>query len=229
MHALYTHPLCAARVHPRHTAPRIVTCNAVQSTPSRQLTLSYVQVPIHTANILHAPHLHTYHRVKGLPQGTASSQASQVLVSTLSQVPDVANVQVVGDQVTITTTRAVDAAAISTLLQHIRNVVRVVIVLHMAFYSLVCNPSHDHHMTITFAYPLSSPLYPQDTKYLALPYAEKTWQWQGHRISYAEAGPPHAPPVVMVHGFGASAGHFRKLIQFLSLEYHVFAVDLLGK
>ena len=32
----------------------------------------------------------------------------------------------------------------------------------------------------------------------------------------------------MVHGFGASVGHFRKLAQELALDYHVFAIDLLG-
>ncbi len=85
-------------------------------------------------------------------------------------------------------------------------------------------------MCVHPSYQQQHPLYynTQDNKYLVLPYAEKTWQWRGHRITYAEAGLHDAPPIVMVHGFGASAGHFRKLIQLLSLDYHVLAVDLLG-
>jgi pimeloyl-ACP methyl ester carboxylesterase len=54
-----------------------------------------------------------------------------------------------------------------------------------------------------------------------------TWQWQGHTITYTVAG--EGPPLVLVHGFGASLGHWRKNIPALAAEgYRVFALDLLG-
>jgi pimeloyl-ACP methyl ester carboxylesterase len=44
-----------------------------------------------------------------------------------------------------------------------------------------------------------------------------------------EAGPEHAPPVVLVHGLGADGARFwRRLIPALADEYRVIAVDLPG-
>ena len=44
--------------------------------------------------------------------------------------------------------------------------------------------------------------------------------------------PPHfnlqAPPVILVHGYGASAYHWRYTIPALSEKYRVYAVDMLG-
>ena len=51
----------------------------------------------------------------------------------------------------------------------------------------------------------------------AEPYITHTWQWRGHNINYAVAG--CGPPVVFVHGFGASIGHFRRNIPALSQSY----------
>ena len=42
------------------------------------------------------------------------------------------------------------------------------------------------------------------------------------------AGPQDKPPVVLVHGFGASAYHWRYIIPELAKHYCVHAVDLLG-
>jgi pimeloyl-ACP methyl ester carboxylesterase len=54
-----------------------------------------------------------------------------------------------------------------------------------------------------------------------------TWQWQGHKINYIVKG--RGLPVVLVHGFGASIGHWRKNIPALvEGGYRVFALDLLG-
>ena len=53
----------------------------------------------------------------------------------------------------------------------------------------------------------------------AEPYITHTWQWRGHNINYAVAG--CGPPVVFVHGFGASIGHFRRNIPALSQSYKV--------
>ena len=42
------------------------------------------------------------------------------------------------------------------------------------------------------------------------------------------AGLPANPPVVLIHGFGASAYHWRYVIPELAKSYYVHAVDLLG-
>jgi pimeloyl-ACP methyl ester carboxylesterase len=58
----------------------------------------------------------------------------------------------------------------------------------------------------------------------------KYWQWQGHNIYYVQAGEKHSqrPPLLLVHGFGASTDHWRKNITELSQDFQVFAIDLLG-
>ena len=54
-----------------------------------------------------------------------------------------------------------------------------------------------------------------------------TWTWQGNAIQYTVMG--QGQPLVLVHGFGASIGHWRKNIPALAEQgYRVFAVDLLG-
>eukprot|EP00897_Mesotaenium_endlicherianum_P009778 jgi/Mesen1/8829/ME000053S08234 len=55
----------------------------------------------------------------------------------------------------------------------------------------------------------------------------KSWSWAGHEIKYVAEG--SGPAVVLVHGFGASIGHFRKNIPVLSESYTVYALDLLGQ
>ncbi len=54
-----------------------------------------------------------------------------------------------------------------------------------------------------------------------------TWQWQGHNINYTVMG--HGEPLLLIHGFGASVGHWRKNIPVLAEKgYRVYALDLLG-
>ncbi|GAB4241290.1 MAG: alpha/beta fold hydrolase [Elainellaceae cyanobacterium] len=53
------------------------------------------------------------------------------------------------------------------------------------------------------------------------------WTWQGHTICYTVQG--SGLPLILVHGFGASIGHWRKNIPVLAeAGYRVFAIDLLG-
>jgi pimeloyl-ACP methyl ester carboxylesterase len=53
------------------------------------------------------------------------------------------------------------------------------------------------------------------------------WHWQGHKIRYTVAGT--GKPLLLIHGFGASIGHWRKNIPVLAAAgYQVFALDLLG-
>ncbi|BAS59617.1 MULTISPECIES: alpha/beta fold hydrolase [Leptolyngbya] len=63
---------------------------------------------------------------------------------------------------------------------------------------------------------------------VSLPTFEKlTWDWQGHSIQYTVLGT--GEPLVLIHGFGASIGHWRKNIPVLAQAgYQVYAIDLLG-
>lgn len=67
-----------------------------------------------------------------------------------------------------------------------------------------------------------------------LPWSEegyKTWSWKGHKINYVDVGADAAnrkPPLLLIHGFGASSYHWRFNIPILARKYHVFAIDLLG-
>lgn len=55
----------------------------------------------------------------------------------------------------------------------------------------------------------------------------KTWLWQGLPICYQTQG-TKGPAVVLVHGFGASWGHWRKNIPVLAERCRVYAIDLIG-
>lgn len=56
------------------------------------------------------------------------------------------------------------------------------------------------------------------------------WQWRGQSIYYVKAGErkPGRPPLLLIHGFGASTDHWRKNISGLCNEFEVWAIDLLG-
>ncbi|XXG65974.1 hypothetical protein AAC387_Pa05g3545 [Persea americana] len=54
----------------------------------------------------------------------------------------------------------------------------------------------------------------------------KTWRWRGHSINFLAKG--NGPPLLLVHGFGASIGHWRRNIGVLADGYTVYAIDLLG-
>ena len=54
-----------------------------------------------------------------------------------------------------------------------------------------------------------------------------TWNWQNHAIKYTVMG--EGQPLLLIHGFGACIGHWRKNIPVLAQQgYQVFAIDLLG-
>ncbi|KAL5993184.1 hypothetical protein ACLOJK_014107 [Asimina triloba] len=53
-----------------------------------------------------------------------------------------------------------------------------------------------------------------------------TWKWRGHAINFLFTG--QGPPLLLVHGFGASIAHWRRNIGKLAENHTVYAVDLLG-
>ena len=56
---------------------------------------------------------------------------------------------------------------------------------------------------------------------------KRAWTWDGHHITYTVMGT--GQPLVLIHGFGASIGHWRKNIPVLAeAGYRVYAIDLLG-
>jgi pimeloyl-ACP methyl ester carboxylesterase len=58
----------------------------------------------------------------------------------------------------------------------------------------------------------------------------QVWQWQGHSIYYVRVGAPRLdrPPLLLIHGFGASTDHWRKNLDVLQNDFEVWAIDLLG-
>ncbi|MBD2441774.1 alpha/beta fold hydrolase [Dolichospermum sp. FACHB-1091] len=56
---------------------------------------------------------------------------------------------------------------------------------------------------------------------------KQVWTWRNHKIQYTVMGTGQS--LVLIHGFGASIGHWRKNIPVLAAAgYRVFALDLLG-
>jgi len=55
----------------------------------------------------------------------------------------------------------------------------------------------------------------------------QTWDWQGFPITYQTMGQT-GPAIVLVHGFGASVGHWRKNLPVLAKTGRVYALDLIG-
>jgi len=51
---------------------------------------------------------------------------------------------------------------------------------------------------------------------------------KGLEVFYREAGPKHAPTIVLLHGFPSSSHMFRELIPRLAQHFHVIAPDLVG-
>ena len=56
---------------------------------------------------------------------------------------------------------------------------------------------------------------------------KQSWIWRGHTVKYKIEGT--GQPLVLVHGFGAAIGHWRKNIPaWAAAGYRVYALDLLG-
>ena len=58
------------------------------------------------------------------------------------------------------------------------------------------------------------------------PIAGQYWLWREQKIYFVKAGHnPQLPPLLLVHGFGASTDHWRKNISELSQDFEVYAID----
>jgi len=70
---------------------------------------------------------------------------------------------------------------------------------------------------------------PMTTGLEQLPYKKEGynfWTWRGHKVHYVVQG--EGAPIVLIHGFGASAFHWRYNIPELAKTHTVYAMDLLG-
>jgi pimeloyl-ACP methyl ester carboxylesterase len=59
------------------------------------------------------------------------------------------------------------------------------------------------------------------------------WQWREYRVHYVRSGTVQSeqltrPPLLLIHGFGASTDHWRKNIAELQTDFEVYAIDLIG-
>ncbi len=62
-------------------------------------------------------------------------------------------------------------------------------------------------------------------------FADRFWTWHGYEIGYCADGLENnvdKPAIVLIHGFGASVGHWRKNVPVLASETRVYAIDLIG-
>ncbi|WP_071518144.1 alpha/beta fold hydrolase [Geitlerinema sp. PCC 9228] len=61
-------------------------------------------------------------------------------------------------------------------------------------------------------------------------FSGATWTWRDRSIYYVCAGEANEtyPPLLMVHGFGASTDHWRHNMAQLQQDFQVWAIDLLG-
>ncbi|PSF31342.1 alpha/beta hydrolase [Aphanothece hegewaldii CCALA 016] len=62
---------------------------------------------------------------------------------------------------------------------------------------------------------------------IASDISPKTWLWKGYTITYQQKG-ENGPAVILIHGFGASWGHWRKNLSELGNNCRCYAIDLIG-
>lgn len=99
---------------------------------------------------------------------------------------------------------------------------------------VVCILPQTIHSLSSVAVPTTTPNPLQDfdlTTNKKIPWLQsgyQTWKWRNHDINYIEMGDPSKPAIVLIHGFGASAYHWRYNIPDLAKDYHVFAFCKLG-
>lgn len=62
-------------------------------------------------------------------------------------------------------------------------------------------------------------------------FADRFWTWRGYEIGYCAEGLAKnldSPILILIHGFGASVGHWRKNVPVLAERHRVYAIDLIG-
>lgn len=62
---------------------------------------------------------------------------------------------------------------------------------------------------------------------LSIDTPPQCWSWRGYNIAYQQCG-TDGPALVLIHGFGASWGHWRKNLPTLGESCRCYALDLIG-
>jgi pimeloyl-ACP methyl ester carboxylesterase len=60
---------------------------------------------------------------------------------------------------------------------------------------------------------------------------QRDWVWRGWQTRYTYQRSSHNrsfPPVLLLHGFGASIGHWQHNLEFLAIDHTVYGLDLIG-
>ena len=61
---------------------------------------------------------------------------------------------------------------------------------------------------------------------------QRDWVWRGWQTRYTYIRPPHnyakTTPLILLHGFGASIGHWRHNLEVLGKSHTVYALDMIG-
>lgn len=69
-------------------------------------------------------------------------------------------------------------------------------------------------------------------KFLGQYGEQRDWNWRGWQVRYTHVVPetltPDSIPIILLHGFGASLGHWRHNLQVLGKSHPVYALDLVG-
>ena len=68
-------------------------------------------------------------------------------------------------------------------------------------------------------------------RFIESPYwgESKYWNYKNNRVHFRVTGEESNPPIVLIHGFGASSDHWRNNAEIFASEgYRVFGIDLLG-
>jgi pimeloyl-ACP methyl ester carboxylesterase len=66
-----------------------------------------------------------------------------------------------------------------------------------------------------------------DSSIAPLADLDQTWYWRNYKINYRQQG-DDGPKVLLIHGFGASVGHWRKNMPVLAEKCRCYAIDLVG-
>ncbi|MER3434555.1 MAG: alpha/beta hydrolase [Leptolyngbya sp. ERB_1_1] len=115
------------------------------------------------------------------------------------------------------------------------DLVQIFVVAMLALGWFVLSPNSDavvvklyDRFQPVFSQPLSIPTPPSIERLQRFGY-QQTFPWRGWKVHHTVFPNPRSQvPVIFVHGFGGSIGHWRQNMPVLSKHHSVYALDLLG-
>lgn len=115
------------------------------------------------------------------------------------------------------------------------DLVQIFVILFMGIGWLFLNPSSEeialdiyNFFQPIFSNPPSDKAAPSITQLRQMGY-QQTYLWQGWKVHHSVIPNPKSQvPIIFVHGFGGSIGHWRQNLSVLARHHSVYAIDLLG-